>query len=134
MRARRVQLSTGLPAIRRVRFTINLSDGSLIHANQTMIMLDQCDTGFSGVPCSGSATNNSLLFQLPEPLDFRLGWLLLWRTISSITPLTAAKLRRSKLSHVHQLAKHGGANDSNHHTRLASRQLEFWTKPSGMVR
>ena len=47
--------------------TINLSDGSLIHANQTMIMLDQCDTGFSGAPCSGSATNNNNYFNCQNP-------------------------------------------------------------------
>lgn len=41
---------------------ITLSSGANITLNSTMIVLDQCDTGFSGSPCSGTATDNSGYF------------------------------------------------------------------------
>ena len=39
--------------------SITISSGSLIVANQTMLVLDQCDTGFTGTPCAGTAIDNS---------------------------------------------------------------------------
>jgi hypothetical protein len=42
--------------------TITLSSGAGITANSTLLVLDQCDTGFSGSPCSGSAVDNGNYF------------------------------------------------------------------------
>lgn len=42
--------------------SLTLSSGSNIIANQTMVVLDQCDTGFSGSSCSGSAVDNGGFF------------------------------------------------------------------------
>ncbi len=42
--------------------SITIADGSNISANQTLLMLDQCDTGLSGAPCAGSATDNGGFF------------------------------------------------------------------------
>ncbi len=42
--------------------SITLSSGSNITAGSTMIMLDQCDTGYSGSTCSGAATDNGYFF------------------------------------------------------------------------
>ena len=42
---------------------ITLSSTSLIStATPTLLFLDQCDTGYSGTPCTGSATDNGQLF------------------------------------------------------------------------
>jgi hypothetical protein len=43
--------------------TVALSSGSNITANSTMIVLDQCDTGYSGSSCSGSAADNGNFFE-----------------------------------------------------------------------
>lgn len=42
--------------------SITLSSGSNITANQTMVILDQCETGYTGSTCSGSAADNGNLF------------------------------------------------------------------------
>jgi hypothetical protein len=42
--------------------SITLSSGSGIVANSTMLILDQCETGYSGSPCSGSAVDNGSFF------------------------------------------------------------------------
>jgi hypothetical protein len=42
--------------------SITLSSGANINANSTMIILDQCDTGYGGSPCSGSAVDNGNYF------------------------------------------------------------------------
>ena len=47
--------------------SITVSDGSIL-SNNTMIVLDQCDTGFSGTPCTGSAVDNGNLFNSEAPL------------------------------------------------------------------
>lgn len=39
--------------------SITLSSGANINANSTMLVLDQCDTGYSGAPCAGSAKDNN---------------------------------------------------------------------------
>jgi len=41
---------------------IVLSSGAKIVAGSTMIFLDQCDTGYSGSPCAGAATDNGNFF------------------------------------------------------------------------
>lgn len=46
--------------------TITLSSGANIAANQTLIVLDQCDTGYTGSPCSGSATDNGNFFECAD--------------------------------------------------------------------
>jgi hypothetical protein len=38
--------------------SITLSSGAGIVANSTMVMLDQCETGYAGAPCTGSAKDN----------------------------------------------------------------------------
>ena len=43
--------------------SLTISSGTNIVANSTMLMLDQCDTGFSGSPCSGSAVDNGNFFE-----------------------------------------------------------------------
>lgn len=42
--------------------SITLSSGANIKANSTMIILDQCDTGYSGSPCGGAAVDNGYFF------------------------------------------------------------------------
>ena len=42
--------------------TITVDNGSAITAGTTMLVLDQCDTGFSGAPCTGSAVDNGNFF------------------------------------------------------------------------
>jgi hypothetical protein len=42
--------------------SITLSSGASIKANSTILVLDQCDTGYSGAPCSGSAVDNGNFF------------------------------------------------------------------------
>jgi hypothetical protein len=42
--------------------TITLSDGENIVPNSTWIVLDQCDTGYTGAPCSGASTDNGGFF------------------------------------------------------------------------
>jgi hypothetical protein len=42
--------------------TIQLASGSNLVANQTMLVLDQCDDGYSGDPCSGTAVDNGNYF------------------------------------------------------------------------
>ena len=42
--------------------SITLSSGSNIVANSTMLMLDQCDTGYSGSSCQGSSTDDGGFF------------------------------------------------------------------------
>jgi len=41
---------------------VTLSSTSGISTNSTMLFLDQCDTGYSGASCSGSAVDNGQLF------------------------------------------------------------------------
>jgi hypothetical protein len=43
--------------------SITISNGTGIVANQTMLVLDQCDTGYTGVPCTGSSVDNSGFFE-----------------------------------------------------------------------
>jgi hypothetical protein len=43
--------------------SITLSSGAGITANSTVLALDQCDTGFSGSPCSGTSTDNGNYFE-----------------------------------------------------------------------
>ena len=42
--------------------SIVLSSGANIVANSTMIVLDQCDTGYTGAPCTGAAIDNGNYF------------------------------------------------------------------------
>lgn len=42
--------------------SITVASGSNITANTTILVLDQCETGFSGAPCSGTATDNGNFF------------------------------------------------------------------------
>lgn len=42
--------------------SITVSDGSQITAGTTMLVLDQCDTGYSGAPCGGRAIDNGGYF------------------------------------------------------------------------
>ena len=42
--------------------SITVSNGAAITAGTTMLVLDQCDTGFTGAPCTGSAVDNGNLF------------------------------------------------------------------------
>lgn len=49
--------------------SITLSSGSGITANSTMLVLDQCDTGYSGAPCSGSATDNGNYFNCGDAFN-----------------------------------------------------------------
>lgn len=42
--------------------SITLSSGANITANSTMLILDQCDTGYSGSTCSGTAKDNGNFF------------------------------------------------------------------------
>lgn len=46
--------------------SITLSSGASITPNSTMIVLDQCDTGYSGSSCSGSATDNGNYFSCED--------------------------------------------------------------------
>lgn len=45
---------------------ITLSNLSSVHANSTNIFLDQCDTGYSGSPCSGTSTDNGNYFNCED--------------------------------------------------------------------
>ena len=42
--------------------SITVDNGSAITAGTTMLILDQCDTGFTGTGCSGAATDNGNYF------------------------------------------------------------------------
>jgi hypothetical protein len=42
--------------------SITVSSGVNITANSTMVMLDQCETGYSGSTCTGTATDNGALY------------------------------------------------------------------------
>jgi hypothetical protein len=46
--------------------TITLSSGANIVANSTIVVLNQCDTGYSGSPCNGSARDNGNLFNCSD--------------------------------------------------------------------
>lgn len=46
--------------------SITLSSGANIRANSTMLVLDQCDTGYSGSPCSGAAKDNGNFFNCSD--------------------------------------------------------------------
>ncbi len=48
--------------------TITVDNGSAITAGTTMLILDQCDTGFSGAPCTGSAVDNGNFFSCEADL------------------------------------------------------------------
>ena len=49
--------------------TITLSSGSNITAKSTWIVLDQCDTGYTGAPCAGSATDNHGFFVCSDQVN-----------------------------------------------------------------
>jgi len=42
--------------------SITLSSGTNITANSTWLVLDQCDTGYTGAPCTGASTDNGSFF------------------------------------------------------------------------
>jgi len=46
--------------------TITLSSGANITANRTVLVLDQCDTGYSGSSCSGTAVDNKSYFNCED--------------------------------------------------------------------
>jgi len=46
--------------------TITLSSGANITANRTVLVLDQCDTGYSGSSCAGSAVDNKSYFNCED--------------------------------------------------------------------
>jgi hypothetical protein len=46
--------------------TIQIASGSNLVANQTMLVLDQCDDGYSGDPCSGNAVDNGNYFNCEQ--------------------------------------------------------------------
>lgn len=48
--------------------SITLSSSASIQVG-TMVVLDQCDTGYSGASCSGSATDNGNLFNCGDPFN-----------------------------------------------------------------
>lgn len=49
--------------------SITLSSGSQIKANSTIIVLDQCDTGYSGSTCSGSSVDNGQYFNCSDEYE-----------------------------------------------------------------
>lgn len=46
--------------------SITLSSGAGIQANSTILVLDQCDTGYSGASCSGKAVDNGNFFNCED--------------------------------------------------------------------
>lgn len=53
--------------------SITLSSGAGITPNSTMIILDQCETGYSGSSCSGRATDNGGFFECGDAFSSGIG-------------------------------------------------------------